>query len=49
MADDKMVEMLKMYDDLTSDEKHLVAIIVHAMELSRNKNDRQSGNSITVK
>ena len=49
MADEKMAEILKMYNDLTPNEKHLVAIIVHAMALSRNKNDRQSGNSITVK
>ena len=34
---------------LTPNEKHLVGVFVNAMILSRNKNDRQSGNSITVK
>lgn len=47
MADEKKI--LKMYNDLTLNEKHLVGIFVNAMILSRNKNDRQSGNSITVK
>ena len=35
-----------MYNDLTPNEKHLVGVFVNAMILSRNKNDRQSGNSI---
>lgn len=45
MADEKTAEILKLYSDLTPNEKHLVGVLV----LSRNKNDRQSGNSITVK
>lgn len=49
MADEKMAEILKLYSDLTPNEKHLVGVFVNAMILSRNKNDRQSGNSITVK
>ena len=47
MADEKKI--LKMYNDLTPSEKHWVGVFVNAMILSRNKNDRQSGNSITVK
>lgn len=47
MADEKKI--LKMYNDLTLNEKHLVGVFVNAMILSRNKNDRQSGNSTTVK
>lgn len=47
MADEKKI--LKMYNDLTPNEKHLVSVFVNAMILRRNKNDRQSGNSITVK
>ena len=47
MADEK--KMLKMYNVLTPNEKRLVGVFVNAMVLSRNKNDRQSGNSITVK
>ena len=49
MADEKTAELLKLYSDLTPNEKHLVGVFVNAMILSRNKNDRQSGNSITVK
>ena len=49
MADEKTAEILKLYNDLTLNEKHLVGVFVNAMILSRNKNDRQSGNSITVK
>ena len=45
MADEKKI--LKMYNDLTPNEKRLVGVFVNAMVLSRNKNDRQSGNSIT--
>ena len=47
MADEKKI--LKMYNDLTPNGKHVVGVFVNAMILSRNKNDRQSGNSITVK
>ena len=47
VADEKKI--LKMYNDLTPNGKHLVGVFVNAMILSRNKNDRQSGNSITVK
>lgn len=47
MADEKKI--LKMYNDLTPNEKRLVDVFVNTMVLSRNKNDRQSGNSITVK
>lgn len=47
MADEKKI--LKMYNDLTPNEKRLVGVFENAMVLSRNKNDRQSGNSITVK
>ena len=47
MADEKKI--LKMYNDLTPNEKHLVGVFVNARILSRNKIDRQSGNSITVK
>lgn len=47
VADEKKI--LKMYNDLTPNEKRLVGVFVNAMVLSRNKNDRQSGNSITVK
>lgn len=49
MADEKTAEILKLYSDLTPNEKHLVGVFVNAMILSRNKNDRQSDNSITVK
>ena len=45
MADEKKI--LKMYNDLTPNEKHLVGVFVKAMILSRNKNDRQSWNSIS--
>ena len=45
MADEKTAEILKLYSDLTPNEKHLVGVFVNAMILSRNKNDRQSGNS----
>ena len=47
MADEKKI--LKVDNYLTPNEKHLVGVFVNAMILSRNKNDRQSGNSITVK
>ena len=47
MADEKKI--LKMYNDLTPNEKNLVGVFLNAMILSRNKTDRQSGNSITVK
>lgn len=43
MADEKTAEILKLYSDLTPNEKHLVGVFVNAMILSRNKNDRQSG------
>ena len=49
VADEKTAEILKLYSDLTPNEKHLVGVFVNAMILSRNKNDRQSGNSTTVK
>ena len=49
MADEKTAKILKLYSDLTPNEKHLVDAFVNAMILSRNKNDRQSGNSTTVK
>lgn len=43
MADEKKI--LKMYNDLTLNEKHLVGVFVNAMVLSRNKNDRMSWHS----
>ena len=49
MADEKTAEILKMYNDLTPNEKHLVDFFVNAIINRRDKNDRQSGNSITVK
>ena len=42
MADEKTAEILKLYSDLTPNEKHLVGVFVNAMILSRNKNDRQT-------
>ena len=38
MADEKTAEILKLYSDLTPNEKHLVGVFVNAMILSRNKN-----------
>ena len=49
MADEKTAKILKLDSDFTTYEKHLVGVFVNAMILSRNKNDRQSGNSTTVK
>ena len=49
MADETPAEIQKLYSELTPKEKHLVGVFLKAMILSRNKNDRQSGNSITVK
>ena len=43
MADEKKI--LKMYNDLTPNEKHLVGVFVNAMTLSRKRKDRTSGNS----
>lgn len=43
MADEKKI--LKMYNDLTPNEKYLVGVFVNAMILSRNKNDRMSWHS----
>lgn len=46
MVDEKAVELQKLYDELTPNEKYLVGIFVNGMILSRNRRkDRQSGNS----